>query len=217
MKTQLINCIAAVLLATSLAAGVDDKRHVPQRLDKIRLIKPGAASKNHILLANVVGAVPSDIWTISSTYAVSRLQLNVWTNVIDRIDVCSYLLDATKCQKDFGDKAKVCVFLVDDPRLAPFTSVPGRLCVVNVKAFCSDKPDLQTMRDRCAKAILKGLAYACGAGATLERDCSMSYDSSTVAGMDRAGILISPMAYFPMLEILRVIGGDEILTPAIEE
>ena len=77
--------------------------------------------------------------------------------------------------------------------------------------------DAQTVRDRYAKLILKGLAYACGGGASLEPTCSLFYGSFTPKGMDGTGIMISPTTYFPMLEILRGIGGPEMLTPAIEE
>jgi hypothetical protein len=34
--------------------------------------------------------------------------------------------------------------------------------------------------------------------------------------MDNTGIMISPTTYFPMLEILRAIGGGEMLTPAMD-
>ncbi len=61
--------------------------------------------------------------------------------------------------------------------------------------------------------VLKGIDYACGGGNTLERVCDMYCGSFTLAGMDAANLTISPMAYFPMLEILKALGGPEVLIP----
>jgi hypothetical protein len=41
------------------------------------------------------------------------------------------------------------------------------------------------------------------------------YKTLTVDGLDAAGICITPETYFPMLESLRLIGGNEMLSPAI--
>ena len=35
-------------------------------------------------------------------------------------------------------------------------------------------------------------------------------------GMDKTGIQVSPMTYFPMLETLRGVGGTEILAPYMD-
>ena len=213
--------IPAVVLtaftATGFGADAHNRQHVPERLDKVRLIQPAAAGRNHILLCNVGNAVPADSWALASNYASSRLQLNVWTNFTDKIDVVALVLDPSMCQKAFGEKAKVCVFLVDDPKLPPFVSVPGRFCAANVHALREDRPALQTIRDRIAKTILKGMAYAAGSGSTLESACSLYHGSVTLQGLDKTGIMITPMAYFPMLEVLQAIGGPEMLTPAMEE
>lgn len=211
MATVLTAAAAAAL--TSAAAS----KHVPERLDNIRLVHPSAARHNHILVSDVGGAIPPDTWKLVATYAISRLQLNVWTNAVDAIDVAAYTADPSKCQKDFGDKAKICVFLLDDPKSPPFVSVPGRWCAANVHGLAADGPNAQTLRDRYAKTLLKGMAYACGSGATLEPVCSLFHGTSSLAGMDRTAIIITPMAYFPMLETLRALGGSEMLTPAMDE
>ena len=75
----------------------------------------------------------------------------------------------------------------------------------------------QVYRDRIAKCVMKGLAAAAGGGATLEPFCSLFYGAQTVEGMDKTNIAISPMCYFPMLEILRVAGGEDMISPAEEE
>ena len=90
-------------------------------------------------------------------------------------------------------------------------------CAANVNQLKGDSPDSQTLRDRFAKTVLKGIAYAAGSGATLESGCSLFYGSSTLEGLDKTGIMITPMAYFPMLESLRAIGDSEMLSPAMDE
>ena len=209
---------AALAVLAAMACGAAPVRHhVPERLDKVRLIHPAAARKNHILLVNVGKAVPDEHWALSATYAVSRLQLNVWTNAADSVDVAAYATDSSRGMKAFGEKAKVCLFVVDDPKLANIVGAPGCWCAINVCNLRRDNPDRQTLRDRYAKTILKGLAYACGSGASIEPNCSLFYGSVTLAGMDGTGIMIAPPTYFPMLEVLKVVGGVEMLTPAIEE
>ena len=219
MKANEIVCTLALVSLTGFAHadGGLKRLHVPERLDQIRLIQPGAARLNHILVVNVGKAIPEKDWALSSTFAISRLQLNVWTNAIDRVEVTDYVRNPDKGLQDFGMDSRICVFVVDDPKLARFTSAAGHWCFANVHEVKQGKPDAQTLRDRYAKTILKGMAYACGSGATLESACSMFSGSVTNEGMDKTGIMITPMAYFPMLQTLQAIGGMEMLTPAVEE
>lgn len=209
----------AILSAAALAEPVQKarKNHVPERLDDIRLITPLAATRNHILAVNVGGAIPEKDWVLAVTYASSRLQLNVWTNSIGKTLFPEVAEKPSAITDAFGKKAKVAVFLEDSDSPYPYLSAPGAWCRVNVRYLKSDKPDLQTMRDRYAKAILKGFVYACGSGAALDGRSASNFDTFTLAGMDKTNITISPDSYFPMLEVLRVIGGNEILSPAVAE
>lgn len=214
-KPIIIAVLSAFAICESSAAPI--KHHVPERLDKIRLIHPAAAQKNHILVTNVGEAIPEDAWSLVTTYAASRLQLNVWTNSIASVNIADYAVDAAKGMKDFGEKAKVCLFIIDNPKIANIIGAPGCWCAINVCNLKRDNPDVQTLRDRYAKTILKGLAYACGSGASIEPSCSLYYGSATINGMDKTGIMIAPPTYFPMLEILKIVGGVEMLTPAMDE
>lgn len=217
MKKTLTLAMSAATALSLFSAVQMKQQHVPERLDQIRLIHPAAAKKNHILIANVGNAVPTGTWDVAVTYAVSRLQLNVWTNSVARFDGREFFAEPTKVQRDFGEKAKVGLFIVNQPGQPRFFGAPGFWYAANACGIEEGAADAQTVRDRYAKLILKGLAYACGGGASLEPTCSLFYGSFTPKGMDGTGIMISPTTYFPMLEILRGIGGPEMLTPAIEE
>lgn len=218
MNKAIIWAVIAVSATAGFGANAPrQQQHVPERLDSIRLIHSSAAERNHILVVDVGEAIPSGPWALGVTYAASRLQLNVWTNSIPTFDPVACFADPGVKDRLFGEKSKVAVLIVSDPAAPLLRGVPGRWMAVNVSGLKADNPDAQTLRDRYAKMILKGMAYACGAGATLEASCSLYYGSNTLAGMDKTGIMITPMAYFPMLELLRRIGGDEILSPAVDE
>ena len=209
-------CLAAAALAASAACAASI-HHVPDRLDKVRLIAPAAANANHILLVNVGGAIPPETWPVVTTFATSRLSLNVWTNSVEKFDTAALFVNPFAFRPAFGEKAKVAVFFEKSPVGAPVTCSPGYWSRVNLAGIDSDKPDAQTLRDRYAKMILKGMAYAVGGGASLDQTCSLHYTSLSLKGLDGCGISIAPTTYFPMLEILRQIGGVEMLSPAHEE
>lgn len=216
MKKAIILALSTAMSFNLFAIQSVKRHHVPERLDQVRLIHPAAANKNHILVVNVGDAIPAQTWETVVTYAVSRLQINVWTNSIARFDAKDYLAQPTKLQKDFGEKTKIGVFVIDEPNQPRFYGAPGIWYVANVHGLREGTTDAQTVRDRYAKLILKGLAYASGGGASLDSNCSLFYGSFTRDGLDKTGIMICPTTYFPMLEILRTVGGGEMLTPAME-
>jgi len=167
-------------------------------------------------VVNVAGAVPEADWALAVTYASSRLQLNVWTNSLAQSVFPAGIDHPEAIASALGDKAKVAVFVEDVAEHIPFLSAPGAWCRVNVHSLKADAPDVQTLRDRYAKAVLKGFVYACGSGAALDPRSASNYDTFDLKGLDRTGITVSPDSYFPMLEVLRIVGGDEILSPAVE-
>jgi len=215
------NMMIAIALVTAQVFAVPIKpqqtqNHVPATLEGIRLIHPKSATRNHIAIVNVNGAVPDALWPLVVTYAVSRVQLNVWTNTLPKSLLPAPLMDPSVVQKTFGDKTKVAVFVESNDGGPDFAQVPGSWSMVNVRKLTKDNPDAQTLKDRYAKMILKGLVHASGGGATLDERCSCFYESFTLKGMDKTGIQVSPMTYFPMLETLRGVGGGEIIAPYMD-
>lgn len=216
-ETIVATFAAFAVVASAAAQGATPKRqahHVPDRLDAVRLISPAAAKANHVLLVNVGGAVAPDVWPLVATYAVSRLQINVWTNDAAGVDFGALLANPFAYKKSFGEKARVAVFVEKSAAGAPIVCAPGYWSRINLAGIDCDGADAQTVRDRTAKMLLKGIAYASGGGASLDQTCSLHYSSITLKGLDEAGISISPTTYFPMLEILRRVGGPEMLCPA---
>lgn len=218
MKKQIILCAYLSIVTCTFAAPQARKvAHVPARLDSIRLINPLASSRNHIAVVNVAKAIPDEAWSLAVTYAASRLQLNVWTNTLEKTVFPEVLTDGKLISQKLGGKAKVAVFIEDIETPTPYLTAPGQWCRVNIRPLKTDNPDKQTLLDRYAKAILKGFVYACGSGAALDGRSSSNYNTFDLKGIDKTGITVSPDSYFPMLEVLRIVGGEDILTPAIEE
>ena len=178
----------------------------------VREISAGAKDANHVLVVNVGGAIDEAIFREAATYSISKLAINVWTNSVTSFDAAALVGDPGLMGRTFGEKAKVGVFLVKADNAPRFLCVPGAWCRVNVGGLDSDSPDTQTMKDRVAKMVLKGLAYAAGAGTSLDARCSMFFGGSTLEGLDKVGIRLSPGVYFPMLETLGRAGGHEIVT-----
>lgn len=220
MKKLLITLAAAIATCVLVAAPRGPRasqNHVPSTLEGTRQFETAAANYNHIALVNVGGAVADEDWALSATYAVSLLQINVWTNSAASIELEKLVKENDYTAKLLGnEKAKVAVYFVNIPGGARIISSPGAWAVVNTADLKEGNPDAQIYRDRVAKSVMKGLAAAGGGGATLEPFCSLFYGSQDIQGMDKTNIAISPMCYFPMLEILRGAGGNEIIAPVGE-
>lgn len=210
---------ALALAGVAVAAPRQSQNHVPASLADVRPFYAVAAKHPHIALVNVAGAIPEDAWRLAATYAASRLQINIWTNAIPA-SVTARLVDdpAYTAQAVGNPNAKIGVFFERrGGKGCKSLSAPGAWAVLDVSAVEAGAPDPQTLRDRYAKLVLKGLAEAVGGGATLEPFCAMFYGSQSVEGMDKTNITLAPMCYFPMLEILRQIGGMDMTRAAQSE
>ena len=216
MKHAMMMAMIAVAMGAA-AAGRPPPNRVPETLEGIRPVSAEARKTNHIVLVNVDHAIPDDVWPLVATYAASRVELNIWTNALPRSIVRELVEDPRAPLKAaFGEKACVGVFVERNARGASFLQAPGAWSMVNVRGLDKDSPDRRTLVDRYAKMIMKGLAFAAGGGSSLDSACSLYYGSFTLEGMDRTGVQIAPTSYFPMIEILRGVGGNEIVMPASE-
>lgn len=195
----------------------DSQNHVPEKLDEsIRPFYPKAAKRPHVVLVNVDNAIPPDIWPLATTYAVSHLQFNVWTNSING-SVLDKLIENPRCTPSVVGNTNSLIGVYFERRKGGCAILAAPACwsVINVTPYLESAKDPQQIRDRYAKLVMKGIATACGGGNTLEPFCSMFYGAQTPAGMDKANIAITPMCYFPMLETLRMVGGPSMSSACI--
>ena len=201
-------CLFTICAALAAAAcrGADDAQ-------PLRHFRTEAKDRPHLLIVNVGGALPGDVFGRAAERAASAVMVNCWTNSIPKSMYRDLLDDPGLVQKAFGDKARVVVFVERNEKGGSFVNTPGSWSMVNLRGLDRDGPDAQKYEDRCAKMILKGIAHAAGAGASLEQVCAMYYGSFTLAGLDKVKVVISPMSYFPMLETLQCLGGHELVTP----
>ncbi len=181
--------------------------------EQVYPIAAGAAKRNHVLVVNVGGALSDEAFSKAVERAASVVTVNVWTSSIPKSVVSRLAEGSTDIKTLFGDKAKVAVFVENNDKGPSFLHYPAHWGMVNLYGLDKDRPNAETLAMRQAKMILKGLAYAGGGGATLEKVCAMNCQSFTLAGMDKTLLVVSPMSYFPMLETLRAVGGTEIVTP----
>ena len=210
MKHKTAALAAALVAQTVLGANVPHFNHVPEKLpDDIRQINPKAAERNHMLIVNVGGALSEADFSTVVTYALTRVNVNAWTNSIPT-SMWRACIDRPELVKEtFGPHATVVVFLEKNQQGFSFMNVPGHWSMINLRGLDKDSPTAQALRDRTAKMILKGMAHACGVGASVDELCALNYNSFTLKGMDKTDIRISPMSYFPMLSTLEALGGPE--------
>lgn len=216
--------VLAMVIAGTVASAAPVKKaapltkiHVPATLTGGMAIDPAVAKVNHIVLVNVADAVPAADWPRIATFACSRLQINIWTNSVSASPLPAVQKDPGALSRLFGEKTKVGVFLVDSNEAYPVVAAPGSWARVNIRFLKEDKPDAVTYADRVAKMILKGIAAAAGAGASLDISSANHADTFDVVGLDKRNITLTPDVYFPMLEVLRRAGGDELISPAFTE
>lgn len=213
MKLKLFAFACAAAVGPLFAANVPRFNHVPEKLPAgTRLINPKAAEKNHLLVVNVGGALSEADFSTIVTYTLTRVNVNAWTNSIPESCWRACIDKPELVKEKFGPHATVVVFLEKNKQGFSFMNVPGHWSMVNLRGLDKDSPTPQVLRDRTAKMLLKGMAHACGVGASVDELCALNYDSFTLKGMDKTDIRISAMSYFPMLSTLEALGGPEMVT-----
>ena len=188
--------------------------HVPESAEGLKSpIKENAVNFNHVRLVNVAKAVPEKDWPLVTAFPASRIQVNcALGSVGSSKEVDSLLARPESLTEKFGPKARLFVFVEDTEAAWPVVASPAAFCRVNIRPLKADNPDATTLRDRIAKQILRGINYAAGGGGSTDPRSVTYVKAQTLADLDKALITIAPDAYFPLLECLRAVGGDEITT-----
>jgi hypothetical protein len=178
--------------------------------DAAALLPAAAAQRAHVLFVNVGGALPDADFREAAAYVHMKYALNVAVRNERKPFANEVVADAAALRKRFGDKALVVVALVKQEAAPSFVNVPGFFSQVNLRGLGRDNPEALFLKKRTRQMLLKGLAHACGVGATVDAMCVMCYSSFTLEGMDRVSATYGPNAYFPVRELLREIGGGGI-------
>ena len=201
-------------LAILMLAAATTVIHVPERLSDLKMqIKDNAANFNHVRLVNVAGAVSEKDWPIVTAFPASRVQIScALANLASSKEVDALLARPESLTEKFGPKAKLFVFVEDSDAVWPVVSSPASYCRVNIRPLKADKPDATKLRDRIAKQILRGINYAAGGGGSTDWRSVTYVKARTLADLDKCLFTIAPDAYFPLLECLRAVGGDEIVS-----
>jgi len=186
--------------------------HVPEKLSDLKSpITPASEKFNHVRLVNVAGAVPEKDWPLVTAFPASRLQISVALGSLGTAaEVDALLAKPETLTKKFGPKSRLFVFVEDSDAVWSIVSSPASFARVNIRPLKADKPDATTLRDRIAKQILRGINYAAGGGGSTDNRSVTYVKAASLADLDKTMITIAPDAYFPLLESLRVVGGDEM-------
>ncbi len=220
MKARiLLSLLPLALLAASAepAATPSAPPALPKKnavLDPVKdvdaLLPADANQRAHVLFVNVGKALPEAEFREAAAYVRMKYMLNIAVGAAPEPFAQESVADLAALKKRFGEKALIVVAVVKQEQGPSFINVPGFFSQVNLRGLDKDKPEELFLKKRTRQMFLKGLAQACGIGATIDDMCVMFCKSFTLEGMDRVSATFGPNAYFPMRELLRDIGGEDI-------
>lgn len=164
----------------------------------------------HILFLNVDEAMPVGAFGAAVSKVAGEVPYPIWTNATGKAVVAAILSGSLSIDATYGTNVAYAVFAVRDDKTPAIISIPDCFAIVNVAPLEKDRPTTAVLAMRQAKSLFRGLAYACGSGATMEQNCLLRRGLKTNADLDAAPFAISPMAYLPMLETLDAAIGDQL-------
>ena len=162
-----------------------------------------AGDKPTVAFVNVGGAIDSAIFAKNANdYVRGIMPARIKICNAENVDILKIANPATP-DDQFGKSTKLFVYFVNDGKLPPQLSAPGRWAIVNVRNLEKDA-DAVKFKSRIQKMMLKGLAFACGFGANQDIGrCVMGAGSfDTLKGIDGTSASYSPFVAFPMMDFL---------------
>ena len=212
---KVMNVVAAIILCTGARAEVLPSVPLP-KVDPDKVLTEQAALKPHVLFVNLDKAL-EDVLFREAVAAVSLVQaVNLAVAEAKGFEGVN-LFEKKPRDRRFGEQAKVVVYVVNKPGMVSFLNAPGYWALVNLSGLDRDKPEAERYRRRLRQMMLKGLAHACGVGATFDARCVMYSESFTLEGMDKTSVSYSPFASGPLDSQLKALGGEAILRYAEEQ
>ncbi len=174
------------------------------------LLPADADQRAHVLFVNVGKALSDAEFREAAAYVRMKYMLNVAVCAAPKPFAQEVVADTAALKKRFGKNALIVVAVVKQEKSPSFINVPGFFSQVNLRGLDKDNPEELFLKKRTRQMFLKGLAHACGIGATIDNMCVMFCNSFTLEGMDRVSATFGPNAYFPIRELLRELGGEDI-------
>lgn len=185
--------------------------HVPETAKGLQPISDLAKKYRHIELVNVNNAVPAADWDVITRYVAEAMPMNFYTNTLDKSITMDLITGKIQQhEKVLGEKAKVAVFIEKDGSGRPsFLASAGRWSSVDITKAVSSAPDAQTVKDRIAKYLMRGIAYAIGGGASMEGNSTLSGRVVSLEQLDQTPIVCPPMSLFPLVEAVDALTNHE--------
>jgi hypothetical protein len=211
MKVHALLCLLFCQTLFSLAQTAIPKL---QPVDAGSILLEKAISLPHVTFVNVGKAV-NEVDFREAVAAVSLVEninlVALKTNALPSLNTMM-----TRSFKDSSLHTNSClvVYIVKDKELASFISNAFAWSVLNVQDLEQDTPSPEKFKRRLRQTMLRGLAFACGVGATFDSTrCVMGASTFSLEGMDKASSSFSPYAAGPVQDALLRIGGDKIFAP----
>lgn len=167
------------------------------------LLPADADQEAHIVFVNVNNAMPEDDFRKAAAYIRMKYQLRVSVKSASGMFAQNVMADTAFLKETFGDKAVLVIAVVKEEKAPSYLSIPGWFAQVNVSGLYKDGPDELFTYKRNSQMLMKGLAYACGLGATMDNMCAMEHSSFTLEGMDAVSATYGPNTFFPMQTLFR--------------
>ena len=203
---NLVRCGLVAVLASAGAWAQQVPITPLAKVDAAAVLTKQAAEKPHVLFVNVDQALDEANFR-EAVAAVSLLQ-PVNLAVMDAKGLNGLNpLDRDARRKQVSPAAKLVIYVVNNPKLVAYLSVPRQWAVINLHGLDNGLPkeDPERYRRRMRQMMLKGLALACGAGANFDQRCVMYQGSFTAEGIDQTSLSYSPFVMGPMQEALSLI------------
>jgi hypothetical protein len=214
---MLLLLLPVALLAAEKPAATPTQPAPPKKnavLDPVKdvdaLLPAEANQRAHVLFVNVGNALPESAFREAAAYVRMKYLLNVAVHAEPTPFAQAVVTDTGVLKQRFGKHALIVVAVVKQKQGPSFINVPGFFAQVNLRGLDKDRPEELFLKKRTRQMLLKGLAHACGIGATIDNMCVMFCNSFTLEGMDRVSATYGPNAYFSMRELLKELGGNDI-------
>lgn len=179
--------------------------------DVAALLPVAAVNQPHILMVNVGKALAADELREAAAY----VRMKYGYNIAIRDEKKSFAVEAVKdvksLSKRFGANAVIVVALIKQEQAPSFINIPGFFAQVNLRGLENDQPATLFRKKRTRQMLLKGLAHACGVGATIDNMCVMNANSFTWSGMDSVSATYGPNAYFSLQQFFGELGREGII------